>query len=73
MLAVSAVSEYLNKAVMEEEAEGGRSGDEGLLELVGDGGPNDVFDVGADVGVVVLPELSHAHFRQEAQAESGEH
>ena len=42
---------------MEEEADGGGDGDEGLFELGGDGLEHDVFDVGAGVAVVVLAEL----------------
>lgn len=42
---------------MEEEADDGRDGDEGLLELGCDGVPDNFLDVGAGGGVVVLPEL----------------
>lgn len=42
---------------MEEEAEGSGDGDEGLLKLLGDGVPDDAFDIRADFGVVIPPEL----------------
>lgn len=47
----------LHEAVVEEEAEGGGDGDEGLLELGLDGVADDSLDVGAYGGVVVLPEV----------------
>lgn len=53
----SFIINHRDEAVVEEEADSGGGGDEGLLELGGDGLPYNVLHVGADVGVVVLPEL----------------
>lgn len=55
---------------MEEEPESGGHGDEGLLELLGDGGADDGFHVGARVLVEVGGELSCtcAHHEQQQQS-----
>lgn len=63
------VSEYLDEAIMEEETKSAGDGDEGLLELQSNGIAHDGLDVRADIGVVVLPQLSRRRERAEAQAD----
>lgn len=43
----------MDEAVVEEEANGGRSSDECLVKLLSNSFSNDVFEIGADFGVVV--------------------
>lgn len=43
---------------MKEETKGGRDGDKGLLELLGNGLSNDAFKIGACFSIVVWTELS---------------
>lgn len=55
---------------MEEEPESGGHGDEGLLELLGDGRADDGFHIGARVLVEVGGELSCACAHHEQQQQS---
>lgn len=56
---------YLDETIMKKKAKGGRDGDKGLLELGCDSSLDDVFYIRANVGVVVVPELSRGHMREE--------
>lgn len=55
----------LNKAIMEEEAESGGNSDESLLKFFGNFGADNVFDIGANIGVEVLSELGECWGRKE--------
>ena len=50
---------------MEEETESCRDCDKGLLEFRINNASNDVFDIGADFGVVILSELGGCSFGED--------
>lgn len=51
---------YLNKAIVEEEADGGRSSGRRIFELLRDDGADDLFKVRACFGVVIHREVAVA-------------
>ena len=51
------INTYIDKTIVEEETEGAGDCNEGLLEFLGDGIPNNAFNIGADIGVIVALEL----------------
>lgn len=51
------VINYLDKAIVEEETDSCRHGDECLLKFSGDGSSDNAFDVGAGIFVIIELEL----------------